>query len=311
LSRTNGVPQGSVLGPLLFSLFINDLHSVLQYCLCHLFADDVKLYLHHDWYRFEDGVKLVNSDLKSIYKWPTNNKLILNAEKSKAMVISESEIDIKHPCLTNNPIMLNNEEIHYIQKAKILGLWINNTLTWSDQASEVEQRVYGGLRSLWNCGPYLPSNKRAMLVKTLLLPHFTYGDSVMCDLDARSANSLQVAMNACIRFAFKMKRRDHISSQEKSILGCTYPNYRKYKMCLLIRNVLITKQPDYLFELLQWTSGERNPSLIVPRAERAILKDSFFIQATLLWNSLPLDLKRKMSSASFANSCLQYFSNEP
>lgn len=308
LSTDKGVPQGSVLGPLLFSLFINDLPEVLEHCKCHLFADDVQLYLNHDLYDFKAGVGLINSDLNRIRKWAVDNKLSLNAGKSKTMVISESEIDVKDPVLVNNPIVLSNEVIHYVRKAKVLGLWINNTVTWSDQVSQIRQIVYGTLRCLWSCGPFLPMNKRTMLVKTLLLPHFMYGDSVMCDMDARSKNSLEVAMNACTRFAHKMKRRDHISDQEKTILGCTYPNYRKYRMCLFIRSVLLTKRPDYCYEMLQLSCSDHNPSLIVPRAGSAILKNSYFVQVASLWNSLPMELKRNMSSVSFPSMCLQYFS---
>ena len=143
-----------------------------------------------------------------------------------------------------------------------------------------------------------------MLVKTL----FIYGDAVMCDTDAESENSMQVAINACVRFAYGMKRRDHISTQEKEILGCTYPNFRKYKRCLLLRNILISKQPDYLYELMSVTNYDRNPSLVIPRSVRAILRDSYFVHAISLWNSLPLEVKRGMLSATFACRCLMYFS---
>lgn len=182
-------------------------------------------------------------------------------------------------------------------------------MTWNDQVNQVLQRIYGGLRSLWSCGPFLPFKKRAMLVKTLLLPHFNYCDFVMCDADSKLVNSLQVAVNACVRFAFNMKRREHISTQESAIFGCSYTNYKKYRMCLMIRSVLMTRQPDYLFEMLKFTRSARNPTLVVPRAVRNILKNSFLNQATSLWNSLPLDLKRNLSSASFPSKCLQFFAN--
>ncbi len=143
-------------------------------------------------------------------------------------------------------------------------------------------------------------------MEALLLPHFNYCDAVMCDMDAESKKSLQVAMNGCIRFAYKMKRRDNVSMQESAILGCGYSNYKKYRLCLMLRKVLITKQPGYLFKLLTLTRSERNPSLVVPYAIRSILKDSFFVQAILLFNSLVL--KRNVSSTAFPAMCLQYFS---
>lgn len=309
LATTDGVPQGSVLGPLLFSMFINDLPDVLVHCKCHLFADDVQLYLNHDWSNFKAGVDLINSDLDRIHKWTEENKLILNAGKSKAMVISESAMDLQDASLIANPILLNQAQIHYVNKVEVLGLWINSTFTWSDQVSKMMKNVYGGLRCLWNCGPFLPFNKRVMLVKALLLPHFNYCDFIMCDAEARLVNSIQVAMNACIRFAFNMKRREHISTQESALLGCSFSNYKKYRMCLMIRSVLISRQPEYLFEMLKFTRSVRNPTLIVPWSVRNILSRSFFVQATSLWNSLPLELKRNVSSASFPVGCLQFFAS--
>lgn len=65
-------------------------------------------------------------------------------------------------------------------------------------------------------------------IKTLMLPHFIYCDSGMYDMTASLTHKLQMAMNAYIRFAFKLKRRDHISTQETAVLGCTYQNFRRY-----------------------------------------------------------------------------------
>ncbi len=108
----------------------------------------------------------------------------------------------------------------------------------------------------------------------------------------------QVAMNGCIRFAYKLKRMNNVSMQESAILGCDYSNYEKYRWCLMVRKELINEQPGYFFKLLTLTRSERNPSLVVLHALRSILEDSFFVKAISLFNSLPLVLKRNVSYTS-------------
>lgn len=71
-----------------------------------------------------------NSDLNRFRQCAVVDKLVLNAGKSKAMVISESEINVKF--IVDSPIV-SQEVIHYVWKAKVLGLWKNNTVSWSDQ----------------------------------------------------------------------------------------------------------------------------------------------------------------------------------
>ena len=117
-----------------------------------------------------------------------------------------------------------------------------------------------------------------------------------------------MAVNACIRYAYKLKRRDSVAAQEKLVLGCTYPNFRKFRLCVFLKSILVERKPHYLFDLFQLSRSRRNPSLIVPHAIRGVLADSFFVHATTIWNSLPLEVKRNMSKPSFTLSCLSHFS---
>lgn len=88
LDVSSGVPQGSVLGPILFSLYINDLPHNIKHCQVHLFADDVQLYLNCNKSDLNMVANIINEDLECIRAWSERNLLKLNAKKTNALLIS-------------------------------------------------------------------------------------------------------------------------------------------------------------------------------------------------------------------------------
>jgi len=149
LNVKNGVPQGSVLGPLLFSLFINDLPICLFNSKCRLYADDAQLIISGPVAKISELIAKLNNDLDAL--WSKNNGLRLNASKSQALVIYSKSIDT-----TNLPkIKMDGSEISFVDKVKNLGIIINKNLTWYDHISFIAQLIFGKLRKLWKFSHFL------------------------------------------------------------------------------------------------------------------------------------------------------------
>lgn len=170
----SGVPQGSILGPILFSIYINDLPSILRYSSSHLYADDTQLYRSSSLKELPEAITLINKDLQSVLRWTNENYLSLNALKTTAIIIYKKKIVTS----TLPDIMVNNVKVPFVDKIKNLGIMINSTLSWDDHVGLICSRVYGTLRSLYSIKNYLPIFLKRKLIISLVLPHLLYGDVI-------------------------------------------------------------------------------------------------------------------------------------
>ena len=166
ISVSCGVPQGSILGPLLFLIYINDLTNVSNILKAILFADDTNLFYSHKDIR--NLKSTLNNELIKISEWFKANKLSLNADKSHYMLFGQNT------SLQNIIIKIDNNIISKVNKIKFLGVIIDEKLNWKSHIELITTRVSRGIGILNKASKFLPTHILPTIYSTLVLPHLQY-----------------------------------------------------------------------------------------------------------------------------------------
>ena len=298
-----GVPQGSILGPLLFSLFINDVTEVLSFCKYHMYADDIQIYHSGKGENISDLCEEINRDLSSILNWSENNALHLNASKTKAMLIQKSNLI---PVIAS--LFVGSSQVEIVSSCTNLGFVFDSNMSWDNQVSATCGKIYGTLRALRRFHN-LSQGMKLKLFKSLILPHFNYGDILMLSISETNRVKLNVALNDCIRFIYNLRLGDHVTHLQKNLIGCPFLNYFKYRSVLFMHKLILTREPGYLYDRLNISSFSRTCRLIVPINRTALYNASFFVRGVSVYNSLPSSLKAITSLSCFGKRCLIYFNS--
>ena len=166
----SGVPQGSVLGPLLFLIFINDLpDEVSAGTKVKLFADDCVLYRRIN---SEEDSKILQSDLDKLQKWETEWLMKFHPNKCQVLHITNKKDPIKH---IYNIHQTNLEEVN---TAKYLGVNINNKLSWNDHISSMLKKAHSTFGFIQRNVSSCPIDTREMCTKKLVRPLVEYGTAI-------------------------------------------------------------------------------------------------------------------------------------
>lgn len=232
--------------------------------------------------------------------WANENGLLLNARKTQAIVFSNSTI---RTILPN--IVIDGTYITHSTNVLNLGVTMDVGLSFDAHVKQLSSKVFSRLRSLWPSHNVLSWQVKLMLIKSLIIPLFTYCDSVYStNLNATSVRVLERAFSACIRFVFSIGRDCSIDQHVNRVLGCPIMDYLKYRRVVLVFKLLLDKVPEFLYDKLQPSS--RSNILILPRHSTAQYNKSFFVNSVSDYNALPNLIKQTNSISSFKTRCLEH-----
>ena len=301
---TCGVPQGSLIGPLLFLIYFNDLPNCLSKALPRMYADDTSISIAAS--SLPELESALNAELASLHEWLNVNKLSLNIAKTELMLIGSRQRLSANTTGHSLTVQIKGHEIDRVPHTKSLGVHIDQNLSWSKHVNETAKIVSSGIGALKRLRPFICEDTAILLYRALIEPYFDYCCPVWDGLSNELADKLQKLQNRAIRVITKS---DHYSSATalRGELGWDNLSTRRKKQKLkLMFKTLNDQSPEYLkglFIPFSTDYGLRNSDnkLALPKPRTDFLKRSFCYSGAQLWNSLPSNVRAIRSFTKFKN----------
>ena len=299
-----GVPQGSILGPALFSLFVNDLPDIIRNSICSMYADDTTIYVTGN------SVEVISATLShclnSLTSWMYSNHLSLNLTKTKSMLIHSSR-KTNLPPLT---LSINNTPIEQVTKFKLLGLLITDTLNWNEHISHIVTKVSRHIHLLRRLSKFLPTSGLKLFYNAYILPTFQYCDTVWVGCSSTQANQLERLQNQAGRIILKRRCFDSATKVRQDLLWPTLKSQQKLHLAQLMFKCTNGLAPPYLTEMLklstdvhQYHTRFSNNGYILPAVKSELGKKSFCYAGPCTWNSLSQEARGAQNLTIFNGAC--------
>ena len=289
LSVVCGVPQGSVLGPLLFILYINDINKVSNVLKLILFADDTNL--------FKSGYDLsclcneISNELSKLYAWFNVNKLSLNVTKTNYMIFSNKKI------VSNVCVKINDDNIERVECTKFLGIMIDSKLTWKTHIVNVKRKLSKCLAILYRCNILLNENALKTLYCSMFLSYLTYCCEVWGTTYKTNLKCLELLQKKAVRIICKAGKTASTTPLFLKLNLLKLDDIVKFKCCSLMYYAYRLELPSNLQRKFNVSYYEENQYNLrskckfkVNYARTTKRQHCLSVFGVKIYNSLPNDI---------------------
>lgn len=284
---TCGVPQGSVLGPKLFILYINDICNVSRKMDCVLFADDTNLFCSGKDLKHLLGT--VETELKIIKRWFDVNKLSLNLNKTKFIVFGNRQIN------QNIQIMIENVKIERVFDNKFLGVVIDHKLSWNPHIKQLKTKLSKAIGILYKTKDFLSTNALLILYQSLIIPHITYCIEVWGNAYKTITNQIFILQKKAIRIVYK---EDYLKPTNKLFMNANKLKFKELvdfkiaQFMFKINNNMLPVSIQKMFQRRCSIYNLRGTCIFSKIQTRTNMKQRCItFTGVTVWNNLENDLK--------------------
>ena len=298
-----GVPQGSVLGPLLFIIFINDITKCIRNSKIILYADDTAIFFAHN--SISTILSTLQSELNSLSEWFRNNDLILNIKKTKAMLFSSGKRLSSFDSDTFN-LVSNGTSIEYTGCMKYLGIILDPTLSWHEHIDYIATRINSRLGLLCRVRKYLSVDISNQIFSTLIQPLFEYCNVIWSNANNTKLERLIKLQKKGARILLQKRIREARSIDLFKQLGWAPLQQRwDFYKCVAVYKSLHGLFPPYLSNVFCRNSMIHNyntrgrDDIHLNKVNSKSGQRSFSFSAAKLYNNLPKYVKNSSSLKQF------------